>query len=169
MANVASAASSTSWRYGYVVAPHSAAIAPPMARQLLLTLVVLSVTVFSRFGINLGTYSLSFSLIAIYGLVAVTLAVRGSGNRSAPILGLLRLHRCGNRQLRPQHELLVRRPLLMDLLALAGSDLLSARVRVMDQGKRRTSGAMDNADVLQCCAVLRLCRYRSVLRAVRYS
>ena len=48
-----------------------------MARQLFSVLVILSVTVFSRFGINLGTYSVSFSLIAIYGLVAVTLL---SGN-----------------------------------------------------------------------------------------
>jgi hypothetical protein len=44
-----------------------------LALQTLVTLVVLSVTVFSRFGINLGTYSLSFGLIFMYALVAVTL------------------------------------------------------------------------------------------------
>lgn len=47
------------------------------ACRLSLILVVLSVTVLSRFGINLGTYSLSFSLIAIYILVAFALL---SGN-----------------------------------------------------------------------------------------
>ena len=44
-----------------------------LLRRILLTVVILSVTVFSRFGVNLGTYSLSFSLIAIYVFVAVEL------------------------------------------------------------------------------------------------
>lgn len=46
-------------------------------RRLLLILVILSATVLSRFGINLGTYSLNFSLIAIYVLIGFELL---SGN-----------------------------------------------------------------------------------------
>lgn len=49
----------------------------PLARRALIVFLLLAVTVFSRFGINLGTYSLSFSLFAVYGLVAVALM---SGN-----------------------------------------------------------------------------------------
>ena len=45
--------------------------------RLLLILVILSATVLSRFGINLGTYSVNFSLIAIYVLIGFTLL---SGN-----------------------------------------------------------------------------------------
>lgn len=41
--------------------------------RLLLILVILSATVLSRFGINLGTYSLSFSQIAIYVLIGFAL------------------------------------------------------------------------------------------------
>lgn len=46
-------------------------------RRLLLILVILSAIVLSRFGINLGTYSLNFSLIAIYVLIGFALL---SGN-----------------------------------------------------------------------------------------
>ena len=45
--------------------------------RLLLILVILSAIVLSRFGINLGTYSLNFSLIAIYVLIGFALL---SGN-----------------------------------------------------------------------------------------
>lgn len=77
MANMDIAASSSFGHTRYCVAPHNPPIAPALARQLSSILVVLSATVFSRFGINLGTYSISFGLIAVYGLVAVTLL---SGN-----------------------------------------------------------------------------------------
>ena len=48
-----------------------------LTRRALIVFLFLAITVFSRFGINLGTYSLSFSLLAVYGLVAVALM---SGN-----------------------------------------------------------------------------------------
>ncbi|MFO1204347.1 MAG: hypothetical protein U1E63_01075 [Burkholderiales bacterium] len=48
-----------------------------LARQGLIIALFLAVTVFSRFGINLGSYPLSFSLFIAYGLVIIALA---SGN-----------------------------------------------------------------------------------------
>lgn len=49
----------------------------PLARRILVVSLFLAVTVFSRFGINLGTYPLSFSLFIAYGLVVAALM---SGN-----------------------------------------------------------------------------------------
>lgn len=57
--------------------PRKLQFAPPKVLQLCLGLLILSFTVFSRFGINFGTYSLNASLIAIYILVALSLL---SGN-----------------------------------------------------------------------------------------
>jgi hypothetical protein len=73
---MATATGSVAWHSaptGYVAVVHGTPSSRVLALQALATLVVLSVTVFNRFGINLGPYSLSFSLIFIYALVAVAL------------------------------------------------------------------------------------------------
>jgi hypothetical protein len=65
---------------GVVTELYAEAVRAPqrsLARQALIISLFLAVTVFSRFGINLGTYPLSFSLFIAYGLVVVALI---SGN-----------------------------------------------------------------------------------------
>lgn len=61
----------------YIAPPRRLRFAPPRLVQVCLGLLILSFTVFSRFGINFGSYSLNASLIAIYILIACSLL---SGN-----------------------------------------------------------------------------------------
>ena len=73
MATAMICAASHPARTGDIAGSYTPPLSRPVGLQVLLILVVLSATVFSRFGINFGVYSLSFSLIATYALVAVAL------------------------------------------------------------------------------------------------